>query len=574
MLCSSECARRAAGLRLRRCLDAGGRHRRDAHAPRRRAPLRSPLLTAAARRPPAPAVSGAVPEEPVVAKPSGLLFERRLIEKVLAETGRCPVTDAPLSAEDLLPLATRGAGALRPRPAPAASVPGLLSLLQNEWDAAALEAHALRGALHAARQELSHALYQHDAATRVVARLLRERDAARAALEAGAAAAPAAAATSAGGAPGGDGGDGAPAGKRARPALPAAVAEAMAARSAELSRGRKKRAPPPGLAPPEAVATFALRAARPLHATRKGGVLALALAPGAGDVFASGGADATVQLFDRAAGRALASLTGHAKRVNALSFMDSAAALASASADGTVRLWRAGEDGASYACAATLKEGASGAVAVAAHPAGSGLLLAGAADGSWSLWDGARGERLARAGGGGAPAAAGALHPDGLIWATGGADGAVRLWEVRGQARAAELGGHAGGDGGGVAALAFSENGYHLASAGADGARVWDLRKLRCLAELPNTAGARAVAWDGSGAYLAVGGAASAAVHAAKQEWAALVALADACSPAPRGRGSAGAGAPGAVTALAWAPDARALLAGAGDHNVREFAAP
>ncbi len=481
------------------------------------------------------------------------------------------MTDAPLSAEDLLPLATRGAGALRPRPAPAASVPGLLSLLQNEWDAAALEAHALRGALHAARQELSHALYQHDAATRVVARLLRERDAARAALEAGAAAAPAAAVPAAGGAPG-DGG--APAGKRARPALPAAVAEAMAARSAELSRGRKKRTPPPGLAPPEAVAAFALCAARPLHATRKGGVLALALAPGAGDVFASGGADATVQLFDRAAGRALASLAGHAKRVNAVSFMESAAALASASADGTVRLWRAGEDGASYACAATLEEGASGAVAVAAHPAGSGLLVTGAADGSWSLWDGARGERLARADGGGAPAAAGALHPDGLIWATGGADGAVRLWEVRGQSRAAELGGHAGGNEGGVAALAFSENGYHLASAGADGARVWDLRKLRILAELPNTTGARSVAWDGSGAYLAVGGAAGAAVHAAKREWAALAALSDAASPAPRGRGPAGAGAPGAVTALAWGADARALLAGAGDHNVREFAAP
>lgn len=47
-----------------------------------------------------------------------------------------------LVADDLVEI--KPGGAVKPRPPTATSVPGLLSLFHNEWDATMLETHALR----------------------------------------------------------------------------------------------------------------------------------------------------------------------------------------------------------------------------------------------------------------------------------------------------------------------------------------------------------------------------------------------------------------------------------------------
>jgi len=85
-----------------------------------------------------------------------------------------------LTTDDLLDL--KSPRVVRPRPPTLTSIPALLSVFQNEWDALALEAFTLRQQLAQTRQELSTALYQHDAAVRVIARLTKERDQAREAL--------------------------------------------------------------------------------------------------------------------------------------------------------------------------------------------------------------------------------------------------------------------------------------------------------------------------------------------------------------------------------------------------------
>ena len=111
---------------------------------------------------------------------SGNVFEKRLIEAYIQENGKDPVTGEDLSVDDLVELKT--ARVVKPRPPTLTSIPSLLSVFQNEWDALALETYTLKQHLSGLRQELSTALYNNDAAIRVIARLTKERDEARDAL--------------------------------------------------------------------------------------------------------------------------------------------------------------------------------------------------------------------------------------------------------------------------------------------------------------------------------------------------------------------------------------------------------
>lgn len=142
-------------------------------------------------------------------------------------------------------------------------------------------------------QELATALYQYDAACRVIARLQKERDEARAAL----ASAPLGGAKRAG-----DGADGGST-KRAKGGITPDVIQALTETSQTLSKGRKKRPMPASLAPAEALGGLKLADTVPLHKAGTPGITAIAISPANPSVFVSAGADKTVSVYNKADGK-------------------------------------------------------------------------------------------------------------------------------------------------------------------------------------------------------------------------------------------------------------------------------
>ncbi|XP_068665081.1 pre-mRNA-processing factor 19-like isoform X2 [Aristolochia californica] len=512
------------------------------------------------------AISGEAPEEPVVSKKSGLLFERRLVERHVADYGKCPVTGEPLTMDDIVAVKTNKA--VKPRPLQAASIPGLLGMFQNEWDALMLSNFALEQQLHTARQELSHALYQHDAACRVIARIKKERDEARELLAQADRQMPISTGATANSLVVSNGKRAAedeemgPGGKRPRPGISDAIIDELTACNTTLSAQRKKRQIPESLAAADDFQSYTQISSHPLHKTSKPGILSIDIHPSE-DIIATGGVDSNAVIFDRTAGQILSILTGHSKKVTCVKFVPREEMFITSSADKTVRLWQGSSEG-NYTTQHVLKDHTAEVQAVSIH-ATHNYFVTASLDNTWCFYDLSSALCLAQVAEDEASTNKGytsaAFHPDGLILGTGTTEAVVRIWDVKSQSNVAQFDGHQGP----VTSISFSENGYFLATVAQDGVKLWDLRKLKNFRPFSKDEEAQTYAaeFDHSGSYLATVGSDIRVYQTAgvRQDWNLTKRFEDLSGT-------------GKVSSVKFGRDAKYLAVGSMDRNLRIYGLP
>nr|CAG4651733.1 EOG090X0489 [Triops cancriformis] len=449
------------------------------------------------------ALSNEVPEHPVVSPVSGAVFERRLIEKYIADNGVDPINGKELTVDQLVEI--KAPAIVKPKVPSATSIPAILKSLQDEWDAVMLQSFTTRQQLQIARQELSHALYQHDAACRVIARLHKEVTAAREALatlkpQANVAVVnplpPQAATTAEVG------------GVAAQPLEAAGMTPEIIAKLQDkatvLTQERKRRGKsvPEHLASQDNVKAFKPLASHPgLHSASVPGILALDVQSSETSKIVTGGNDRQATVFNKDTEQVIAVLKGHSKKITKVIYHPSEDLVLTASPDATVRTWNV----PSSQCVQVMRAHDGPVTGLSLHATGD-YVLSTSTDTHWTFADIRAGRVLAKvADPNGVSLTTAQFHPDGLIFGTGTADSQIKIWDLKEQTNVANFPGHTGS----VSAIAFSENGYYLATAAEDSCvKLWDLRKLKNFKTLQLDEGyeVKDLSFDQSGSYLAVAG--------------------------------------------------------------------
>jgi WD40 repeat protein len=223
---------------------------------------------------------------------------------------------------------------------------------------------------------------------------------------------------------------------------------------------------------------------------------------GDGALLASASADGTVRLWDMALAERSGVLRGHTSYVYDVAFSLDGTRAASAAWDGTVRLW----DPTSCLPIRTPLALPAGAapyvIGVCFRPDGK-QLASTSGDNQVRVWDAASGKVLRKLNcpiGDWRLYARAAFDPTGTMLAAGGNDGLIRLWGAEGDEPLATLAGHNET----VGDVAFRPDGAQLASGGLDRTvRLWDVATRQPVAVLRGHGGiVTRVAYSADGRLL------------------------------------------------------------------------
>ncbi len=185
-----------------------------------------------------------------------------------------------------------------------------------------------------------------------------------------------------------------------------------------------------------------------------------------GQRLASASDDGTVKVWDATTGQETLTLRGHTNEVNAVAFSPDGQRLASASNDGTVKVWDAttGQETLTLTGHTTLVN------SVAFSPDGQRLASA-SNDGTVKLWDAASGQEALTLRGHTNSVYSVVFSPDGKRLASAGLDETVKVWDATTGQETLTFKGHSDL----VYSVVFSPDGKRLASASCDKTvKVWD----------------------------------------------------------------------------------------------------
>jgi len=456
------------------------------------------------------AISNETPEHPVVSPISGCVYDKRLIEKYINDNGTDPMNGEKLSADELIDV--KVSPLVKPRPPSATSIPAILKSLQDEWDAVMLHSFTLRQQLQTARQELSHALYQHDAACRVIARLTKEVTAAREALatlkpQAGITAGPGSvAAPMAHPVYGADAGP-----ERAEEPMEEAgmtdeVIQKLQDKATLLTAERKKRGKtiPEGLATSEDIRNYRQLASHVgLHSAGNPGILSMDVCLKDTAKIVTGGNDKNAVVFNKDTEQVMAILQGHTKKVTGVLYHPDEELVFTGSQDSTIRVWGVQQ---TAPCAHVIRAHDGPVTGLSLHATGD-YVLSCSTDANWAFSDVRTGRVLTKVSDSSSQHAltCAQFHPDGLIFGTGTEDSVVKIWDLKERTNVANFPGHSGP----ITSISFSENGYYLATSADDSVvKLWDLRKLKNFKtiSMEDNYEVKSLCFDLSGTYLAVAG--------------------------------------------------------------------